>query len=120
MAFTSDVGLSGSGSPHLLEVQASGQTEHVELAGSKNGNSGNMWEFTYSDFGFPRCLYKNKIKRVSLVENGNDGWNIGSIVILLDDAKNNTMVLTKDFHINRWIDGDELPEYKHFDLTLVI
>lgn len=56
---------------------------------------------------------------MALVASTNEGWLVESIVTLLNDAKNNTIVLTRDFHINRWLDGNE-EQQKCFDLTLAI
>ena len=55
---------------------------------------------------------------VSVIENGNDGWNIECIVALLSNSTNNIQVLTQNFDVNRWIDGDGDASHRQFDLTL--
>jgi hypothetical protein len=58
---------------------------------------------------------------VSIVENGNDGWNIDSIATLatlVKDDRDGVELLTQDLDVFRWIDGDDLPQYRRFDLTL--
>ena len=55
---------------------------------------------------------------MSIVENGNDGWNIESIVTLVSDPTNKVQVLTQNFHVNRLIDGDGDTSHRRFALTL--
>jgi hypothetical protein len=55
---------------------------------------------------------------VSIVENGNDGWNIDSITTLLKDNRGGVELLTQDLDVFRWIDGDDLQQYRRFDITL--
>jgi hypothetical protein len=54
---------------------------------------------------------------VSIVENGNDGWNIETIVTLVSDSSNRLQVLTRDFNVFRWIDGNGAASHRRFDLT---
>ena len=77
-------------------------------------NKGDLWEFSLSG-----CITLSAITSVSVVENGNDGWNIGSIVTLVRDPADRIQVLTQNFGVNRWIDGDDAyPAHRRFDLTL--
>ena len=76
-------------------------------------NKGDLW-----DFSLPSCITLSAIQRVSVVENGNDGWNIGSIVTLVRDPADRIQVLTQNFGVNRWIDGDDEPAHRRFDLAL--
>lgn len=55
---------------------------------------------------------------VSVIENGNDGWNIKCIVTLVSNSTNNIQVLTQNFDMNRWIDGDGDASHRQIDLTL--
>ena len=82
-------------------------------------NKGDLWKIDFSDFGFTDgCITIGEISGVSIVENGNDGWNIDSIVTLVKDDDGGVEVLTQDLDVFRWIDGDDLPQYRRFDLTL--
>jgi hypothetical protein len=54
---------------------------------------------------------------VSIVENGNDAWNIETIVTLVSDSSNRLQVLTRDFDVFRWIDGDGEVSHRCFDLS---
>ena len=44
---------------------------------------------------------------MAVVANGNDGWNIGSIVTLIRDTAKGIQLLTQDFDVDRWIDNEE-------------
>ena len=76
-------------------------------------NKGDLWELSLSS----GCIKISEIQRVSVIENGNDGWNIESIVTLVSDSTN-IQVLTQNFDVNRWIDGDGDASHRQFDLTL--
>ena len=76
-------------------------------------NKGDLWELNLSG-----CIRLSELQKVSIVENGNDGWNIGSIVTLVSDSTSKIQVLTRNFGVNRWIDGDEDPSRRRFALTL--
>ena len=77
-------------------------------------NKGDLWELSLPTSG---CIRLPDVQKVSIVENGNDGWNIGSIVTLVSDSRNIQM-LTRDFDVNRWIDGDGDASHRRFVLTL--
>ena len=76
-------------------------------------NKGDLWELSLSG-----CVRLTELQRVSIVENGNDGWNIESIVTLVSDPTNKIQVLTQNFHVNRLIDGDGDTSHRRFALTL--
>ena len=76
-------------------------------------NKGDLWELSLSG-----CVRLSEIHSVSIVEDGNDGWNIESIVTLVGDPTNKVQVLTQNFHVNRWIDGDGPSSHRRFALTL--
>ena len=54
---------------------------------------------------------------MSIIERSNDGWNIESIVTLVRDSYGGVEVLTQDFHVNRWVDGDAHYSHRQFPLT---
>ena len=76
-------------------------------------DKGDLWEFS-----LPSCITLHVITRVSIVANGGDGWNIGSIITLVRDTDDKIQLLTQDFSVNCWIDTDEEPEERNFKLTL--
>ena len=81
---------------------------------------GDMWQLPISDFGFSgsTCVTYDSISQVTIREGGNDGWQIDSIMTVLD-TDGVYQALTLNFRVNRWVDGDDLSFYRSFDLTKV-
>ena len=80
-------------------------------------NKGDLWSFSFSSSFGLSCIRISDIDRVSIVESGNDGWNIETIVTLVSDSSSRLQVLTQDFNVYRWIDGDGAASYRRFDLS---
>ena len=116
MAFTSNLKWANSDSSHEIELQYNGKTQTMDLYNRPGddylSNKGDLWELSLSG-----CVKLPEIQRVTIVPGGNDGWNIGSIVTLVSDSSN-VQLLTRDFNVNRWIDGDGASSHKKFDLSL--
>lgn len=123
MAFTSGVGSAGSDTSHMVEVQLSGyQVRNLRLYNRPGddmlAHKGDLWELNFADFHFTySCIRITEIRRVSILEGGNDGWNIDSIVTLVKDSSGGIQVLTQDLDVNRWIDGNSHHSYRRFELT---
>lgn len=119
MAFTSGLHYAGSdNSPyiHISLIKDEGQHRLYDRPGNDMyPNKGDLWKFTMRDFGFHGCVTKNQIRRVSIRSGGNDGWNIESIVTIARSRKYE--IVTANFHVNRWIDGDGQPSHREFILT---
>ena len=118
MAFTSGLSGADSDTSHNIELQYSGYVRTMTLydrsGDDYQSNKGDLWEFSLSG-----CVTLSAITRVSVAENGNDGWNIESIVTLVRDPSNRIQVLTRNFGVNRWIDGDDAySSHRRYDLTL--
>ena len=123
MAFTSGVDDAGSDTSHIIEVQTIGQVRNLVLydrpGDDMQKNKGDLWKIDFSDFHFTDgCITIGEISGVSIVENGNDGWNIDSIVTMVKDNRGGVEALTQDLDVFRWIDGNDLPEYRRFNLAL--
>jgi hypothetical protein len=123
MAFTSGIDNAGSDTSHIIEVQADAQVRSLVLhdrpGDDMQENKGDLWKIDFSDFQFTDgCITIGEISGASIVENGNDGWNIDSIATLVKDNRGGVELLTQDLDVFRWIDGDDLPQYRRFDLTL--
>jgi hypothetical protein len=123
MAFTSGIDNAGSDTSHIIEVQAAVQVRSLVLydrpGDDMQKNKGDLWKIDFSDFQFTDgCITIGEISGASIVENGNDGWNIDSIATLVRDNRGGVEILTQDLDVFRWIDGDDLPQYRRFDLTL--
>ena len=116
MAFTSNLNWASSDSSHRIELRYNRGVKTMDLYNRPGddylSNKGDLWELSLSG-----CIRLPEIQSVSIIANGNDGWNIGSIVTLVSDPVN-IQLLTRDFDINRWIDGDGASSHRRFDLTL--
>ena len=85
-----------------------------------HADDGDMWQIQISDFGFSgsTCVTYDSINRVTIRAGGNDGWQIDSIMTVLD-TDGVYKALTLDFRVRQWIDGDDKVSYLSFDLTKV-
>jgi hypothetical protein len=68
---------------------------------------GDLWEFS-----LPSCITLHIISRVSVVANGDNGWNIGAIVTLVQDVDDNIQLLTQDFGVDAWINDGALENFR--------
>ena len=123
MAFTSGEDKADSDTSHIIEVQTIGQVRNLVLydrpGDDMQKNKGDLWKINFSDFDFTDgCITIGKISGASIIKNGDDGWNIDSVVTLVKDDRGGVEVLTQDLDKFRWVDGDGLPKYRRFDLTL--
>ena len=121
IAFTSGVTHGQSDTSHSIQLESNGVVRTISLydrpGDDFQSHKGDLWSMHFSSFHFSdSCIRIPEIQRVSLVENGNDGWNIKTIVTLVNGS-NRLQVLTQDFNVNRWIDGDEDLSYRRFDLS---
>jgi hypothetical protein len=111
MVFTS----SSTNDYHNIELHYNGSVQTMTLYDQRGiefqSNKCDLWEFS-----LPNCIILDAITRVSVVANGDDGWNIGSIVTLVRDTDDKIHLLTQDFDVNRWIDSD-VEEHRNFNLT---
>ncbi len=125
MAFTSDLHYAASDDHPKVSLRINGNDRTLSLydriRDDMTYSHGDMWAYSISSFGFPSgypfdCLTSWDIYSVKIHADGNDGWNIGSIVTLVA-SNDHIELLTADFHVNRWIDGNDRREYKSFELT---
>ena len=121
IAFTSGLPSSESDTGHSIQLESNGVVQTRSLYDRPGddylANKGDLWSFSFqSSFGLS-CIRISDIDRVSIVENGNNGWNIETIVTLVSDSSSHLQVLTRDFDVNRWIDGDEDASHRRFDLS---
>ena len=116
IAFTSGVSGGDADEHHNIEIQASGEVQHLQLYNRPGddmlSNKGDLWKINFSSFGFvDSCITIGEIEKVYITENNDDGWHIQSIMTLVQDSESGIHVLTQDLGVNRWIDGD------HPDIT---
>ena len=82
-------------------------------------NKGDLWKISLSSFEFDDyCITRSEIENLALLEGGNDGWNIESVVTFLNRGTHYHL-LSRDFNVYRWLDGDGQLSHLRFDLNLV-
>ena len=82
-------------------------------------NKGDLWKLDLeADFGFTGCITVDDIERISILHGSNDGWNIESIVTFAVVDKRSWELISSDFNIFQWIDGDFGEDRKEFTLSL--
>ena len=82
-------------------------------------HKGDIWTYEMSTFFPRRCVRIGDINEVAVSYGGNDGWNIETIVTLVKDSDDKYQLLTGDFSVNRWIDGDGAVQHRRFMLTFI-
>ena len=89
MAFTSDLSGASSDTSHSIQLQYNGAVKTMALYDRPGddymSNKGDLWELSLSGW---QCIKIRDLQRVSIIANGNDGWNIESIVTLVSDSSN--------------------------------
>ena len=84
-------------------------------------HKGDLWHFSMDSFNFTtRCILsaKRDIRSITIYNGGIDGWNIESIITMIYDGDQYTLV-TVDMNVFRWVDGDGTKEELTFELTKV-
>ena len=78
------------------------------------------WSFDIDGFNFQTdsCIEMGDIFSVVLTPKEKDGWNIESIVTVLESSDSSTL-LSADYNVNRWVDNDRGPSAEQFILNLV-
>jgi hypothetical protein len=113
LAFTSGLSDAGSDSEFGIQIQLNGDVRALTFldrpGNDFQSNKGDMWDFVFSSFGFHEsCMKILEIERVSIFQSGT----------LVGDLSNNYQVLTHDFNVNHWIDGNSADsEHRRFDLN---
>ena len=127
MAFTSGIHNAGSKDSvrHAVVIELTGAVNKLSLLPNLpeddyEKNKGDLWKLSFKDdFLLDDCVTKNDIKSIFIMENGNDGWNIETIVTFIKRG-NDYELATCDFDVNAWIDGNHEDVTRRFlDLTLV-
>ena len=94
MAFTSGLASAGSDSTYQIRFQYYGGSTRTFRFYDRPGddlqsNKGDLWHF-----GLSGCITLSTISQVSIIADGTDGWNIGSVVTLVRDSVGRIQVLT--------------------------
>ena len=123
MAYTSGIPYAGADQDHRIRLQAKGLSNTIYLPDLPQDdylpNKGDLWKLDLkASFGFTSCITINDIKRISILQGSNDGWNIESIVTFAVVDQNNWELTSADFNVFQWIDGDGAKSSKEFTLSL--
>ena len=124
LVFTADDEYADSSDKHLVELTVRDEVKRVALPDINYEREHGYFltldlrDFEFTD-KFDRCIRRGNIEGISLVESGNDGWLVESVVTLLEDEDGDTWLLSSDIGAHRWIDGDSLDERRRrFDLNI--
>jgi hypothetical protein len=123
MAFTSGDSSAGSDTSHRIELQLDND-HHTYTADlyDRDGddmqeNKGDLWTLPPSGFNIRGCLTKDRIKKVTIVAGGSDGWKIESIITVLQ-AESTYKVVTANIHYDAWVE-DDVSQHRRVPLFLV-
>ena len=124
MAFTSGLNNAGSDAGHAVKIGLTGgivkRSALPDLPGDDyEKNKGDLWKMSFKDnFHLVHCVKKNDIKSITIRQNGDDGWNIETIVTFIKSGTDYELA-TSDFNVYKWIDGDDEVNRRFFVLNLV-
>ena len=123
MAYTSNLQNAGSDSSHRISLQVKGSTSTKSLPNlpgdDYSPHLGDLWKLDLDNFfGFTGCIRINDINSISILEGSNDGWNIDSIVTFAVVDQNSWELISADFDVFQWIDGDSEANEREFTLDL--
>ena len=80
---------------------------------------GDLWKLSIKDFfNFDTCITLSDIESISIVAASDDGWNIASIVTYAVVDAECWQLISADYDVNQWVDGDGLDEHEEFVLSL--
>ena len=106
-----------------VQLQYNGTVQSLNLydrydATDYQSGKGDIWEFSLTAHD-SHCITLSSIQRVSVVQNGNGSWNIGSIVTLVKNSSKIVQLLTRDLNVYHWINStnDGNSSQGQFDLT---
>ena len=124
MAYTSSLNGAGSYDNHRIRLQANGVASTINLPNLPkkkfSPNKRDLWKLDLGDsFGFTSCITINDMEHISILQGGNDGWNIESIVTFAVVDQYIWSLTSADFNVNQWIDGDGANSYKEFTLSVI-
>jgi hypothetical protein len=117
MAFTSGDNHAGSNTGHKIKMVTTAGAHYVADLYNRPGddmlpNKGDLWTLTLSSFGIDSSTCLNPILDIFslyVLAGGDDGWKIESIVIVYHTTVGGYFLLTADYDINKWVDGDGGP-----------
>ena len=125
MGFTSGLDYAGTDVSHAVTIGLADGVTKLSLLPNLpeqdyQKHKGDLWKISFKDdFLLNYCVMKYDIRSIAIMENGDDGWNIETIVTFIKSG-NDYELATSDFHVNHWIDGNRKGDsHRRLDLTLV-
>ena len=126
MAFTSGIedAQTKDAVGHAVEIGLAGRVTQLSLLPNNEGDDyqkhkGDLWKISFKDdFLLDYCVTKYDIRSITIMENGDDGWNIETIVTFIKSGDDYELA-TSDFDVNHWIQGDKEDSHRFLELTLV-
>lgn len=122
MAFTSNKSNGGSDDSKDILLVINGQHVLRRLPDLKGddylSNKGDLWKLSMTDFfSFTDCVSTRDIQGIAIVNSGDDGWNIDSIVTYAVYNQYFYEQTSVDLDVFRWVDSDTVSN-EVFQLTL--
>lgn len=122
-AFTSDIRNSQSKTNHNITLMAKGLKSTQRLPKLPKGQFeqevGDLWKLNIkTDFKFTTCITLFDIQSISIVPDSNDAWNIGSIATFAVVNSDCWELISADYSVNQWVDGDGAAQNREFVLSL--
>ena len=80
---------------------------------------GDLWKLSIKKFfNFDTCITLSDIESISIVAASDDGWNIASIFTYAVVDAECWQLISADYDVNQWVDGDGNDEHEEFVLSL--
>ena len=123
MAFTASDKDAGSDVRHAVAITLADGVSSLSLLPKRKGNDylrhkGDLWKISFENHFLLANVSKYDIKSIAIMEDGNDGWKIETIVTFFKSG-NDYELATSDFHVDSWIDGNGDDSRRRLELTLV-
>ena len=114
----------GADAGHAVELRTARETRSVRLYDRPGddylSHKGDLWKIAISNFKFTNlCITVPELQGIAITERSNDGWHIDSIATFLKTGSK-YLLFSKDFDVNRWIDGNSHFSRLRFDLTVKV
>ena len=123
-ALTSDLSNSQSNTDHNVTLLAKGVESTIKLPDLPKGKfqqgEGDLWKLSIeADFNIATCVSLDDIQSISIVAASDDGWNIGSITTFAVVSSDCKKLISADYDVNQWVDGNGADEHLKFVLSLL-
>ena len=123
-ALTSNLPNSQSKTDHNVTLLAKGVESTIKLPDLPKGKfqqgEGDLWKLSIeADFSITTCITLDDIQSISLVAASDDGWNVGSITTFAVVSSDCKKLISADYDVNQWVDGNGADGHVEFVLSLL-